>query len=370
MTVKQLTADAHFVDAIRRGARNVDLQFAFPGSSISTIRRAAEAVRSGAGRSEPPDVQTSDVQTSDVPSLATSDPRPPLWRRLIDGAKAIAIGAPDTITPPDVPTTPERLATVTPEAAPVGIARRPETWFVLPDIHVPFHDEALLAKVCSAMRDIRPTGVVISGDFLDLFSLSRFAADSLYALRDVTLSGEYDAGNAVLDMIDAALPADCAKHFIYGNHEDRYWRELERGDRGKYGDALKSPTLALGLAERGYATQEHWKKAGIRLGDHLLVTHGSYTNEHTAKQHLLKWQTSVMFGHTHRVQTYVQGRRAAYNIGFLGDIRSKGFDYMDEPSRMQWTNGFAVVRIDEAGDYWAEVIQCHDGRFVCGGRFY
>lgn len=245
-----------------------------------------------------------------------------------------------------------------------------ETWVVLPDIHTPFHDAKLIKKVCQFMKDLRPHGVVISGDFLDLYSLSRYAADSVYSLRDVTLSMEYKTGREVLGWIESALPKGCRKEFLYGNHEDRYWRELEKGDRGKYGDALQSPTSALTLRERGWNVGEHWQQDAVQLGDHLEVIHGIYCPVHAAKKHLDEWQGSVIMGHTHRFQSYVSGKRAAYNIGFLGDPNSKGFAYMPRTKRLQWVQGFAVVDIDTHGDYWCQPIQCYGSRFMADGRMY
>lgn len=269
------------------------------------------------------------------------------------------------------------VPTVTP--SPIGTERHPtphapagrlQRWVVLPDIHVPFHDVELLEKVCRFMVDHKPDGLVVGGDFLDLYSLSRYAADSLYQLRDVSLSTEYQEGRRILTQIESALPKGCDKYYIWGNHEDRYWREVEKGDRGKYGDALQSPTVALRLHESSWTVREHWRDGHVRLGEHLEVIHGLYCPVHSAKKHLDEWQGSVMFGHSHRSQVHYSGKRAAFNIGWLGDRDSKGFAYMPRTKRMQWTNGFAVVDIDDHGDYWAQVITAHNKRFVAGGRMY
>lgn len=249
-------------------------------------------------------------------------------------------------------------------------APRFQTWIVLSDSHVPFQSRPLFEKVCRLIVDLRPDGLVLAGDFLDLFSLSKYAADSVYQLKDVTLDAEYQAGNELLDEIDLAMPRGAKKHYLYGNHEDRYFRELKKGDRGKYGSALLSPTQALQLRERGYAVYENWQDDVVTLGEHLEISHGLWCNKYAAAKHLDEFQGSVMVGHTHRIQTHYLGKRASFNIGCTCDVESKGFAYMPRPQRIKWSNGFAIVRIDDSGFYHTEVVQAYAGRFFANGRFY
>lgn len=252
--------------------------------------------------------------------------------------------------------------------------QRPDarTYLILSDLHVPFHDEALIAKVCQLAVDIRPrlAGVILNGDFLDLYTLGSYNRDSLRKLRHLTLDAEYAEGNRILDMLDTAIPRNIERHFLFGNHEDRYWRELDHGDTGKYGDALRSPHEALRLVNRGYRVYDNWKQDFVRLGEHLEVTHGVYTPVHVAKKHLDEFQGSVIVGHSHRLQSYVTGRRGAWNFGFLGQTNSEGFHYVSRTKRNTWTQSFGLVDIDDHGDFFVSPIQVHNGRFVCDGRFY
>ena len=134
-----------------------------------------------------------------------------------------------------------------------------ELWFVLPDAHYPFQDEALLRKVRNCIKDNTPDGVVLSGDWLDLFTLGSYNADSLGLLRDITLSDEYKSGFDGIKALDKVLTPGCKKVFIYGNHEDRYFRELMKRDNGKYGGELKNPSDALKLDKYGYEVLTNWK---------------------------------------------------------------------------------------------------------------
>jgi predicted phosphodiesterase len=245
-----------------------------------------------------------------------------------------------------------------------------ERHVVISDMHAPFQNKDLMAKICMMIHDIRPEGFIVNGDGVDLYSLASFNADSLDLLRDLTLTKEYKLSNLMLDGLDHALPKGCTKHYLYGNHEDRYRRERERGDRGKYGDALQSPEDALRLSERGYSVGTNYKEDFVRLGDHLEVTHGIYATVHSAKKHLDEFQGSVLVGHTHRLNTFVSGKRGAWNVGFLGDLSSRGFHYISRTQRDKWTQALAVVSVSGSGDFWVEVIQVHDGRFIYAGKVY
>lgn len=245
-----------------------------------------------------------------------------------------------------------------------------QRWAIVSDIHSPWHDKRLLPKVLKAIHNESPYGIIINGDLLDNYSIASHNQDSVHKLKDVTLDWEYKEANKVLDSIDQALPKGARRVFIFGNHEDRYFRELERGDRGKYGGALLHPTDALRLRERGYLVKENWKQDYHPLGSHLEVTHGVYCPVHAAKKHLDEFQGSVIIGHTHRYQTYVSGKRGAWNFGFLGDLNSEGFHYTPRTNRGKWVQSFGFVTIDDRGRHYVEPVQCYDGRFIYKGDLY
>lgn len=245
-----------------------------------------------------------------------------------------------------------------------------QRWAVLPCAHVPWHNRELLPKVLKFVKDLKVYGLILPGDFLDLFSLSQYAANSLYQLRDLTLTQEYVWGKMVLKDIENALPRGCKKHYLYGNHEARYLSHLKDGDNAKVGDELRAPEEALGLNEKGWMVYTNWKDDAVKLGEHLEVIHGFYTPVHAAKKHLDEFQGSVMFGHTHRFQSYVTSKRGAYNIGYLGDPNSPGFKYVPRVHRTRWVNGFAVVNVDDNGYYWVEMIQAWGNRFIANGKLY
>lgn len=241
-------------------------------------------------------------------------------------------------------------------------------WFVLPDAHYPYHNAPLMEKVFKCIKDNQVEGVVISGDWLDLFTLGSYNADSLGLLRNITLTEEYEAGLKGIQKLEKALSPDAKRVFIWGNHEDRYFRELNKRDVSKYGDELQNPNDALKLKEYGYEIFTNWKDDFYTIAD-LDIMHGIYCNIHTAKKHLEMHGRSVMFGHTHRVQTHFTAHEAAFNIGCLADIPNSAFNYMPRMQKENWSNSFSAVRVI-GGKAYVEMLTVRNGKFIFNGKVY
>jgi predicted phosphodiesterase len=246
-----------------------------------------------------------------------------------------------------------------------------QKWIVLSDIHRPFHNQALWSKVLRLIKDMGTDlhGVVLAGDYLDLYTLGSYNSMSLGLLEGIDLGYEYEDGLNGLIELQSVLPAGCRKLFLYGNHEDRYFRTMNSRDHKKFGSALRDPIEALRLHENGWEVKTNWKDDFL-LGEHLDICHGTYHNKHVAAKHLDQNGRSVMFGHTHRIQSYHLGNRAAFNIGGLFDIKNKAFGYMPRMTRRNWANGFAIVNIDDNGDFYVNQITVWNDCFFAEGRKY
>jgi hypothetical protein len=246
-----------------------------------------------------------------------------------------------------------------------------ELWLVLPDVHRPFHNQIVWDKLISIIKDLGNTltGIVISGDYLDLFTLGSYNANSLGLLKDITLEEEYADGLKGIEELQEALHPDTSRVYIYGNHEDRYFREVNKNDNAKYGNSLKDPIEALKLKEYGYKVLTNWKDDVYTVGD-LDITHGVYCNIHLAKKHLDMNGNSIMFGHSHRMQTFCSGDDTGYNIGCLIDLDSPYFNYMPRMQRKLWTNGFSFVSVDENNHAHVELIKVDNNGFFWRGKQY
>lgn len=249
------------------------------------------------------------------------------------------------------------------------MSRKLHTTLILPCVHVPWQNKTLLNAIYRLSLDIRPDRLIIAGDFADLYTISRYNKNSLYKLKDWELGDEYDACNAELDNIDAAIKCK-DRHYLWGNHEQRFVSWLEEGDNSKLGKALGSPQTALRLRERGFKVYTNWQDASVKVGTHLEVVHGVSTSVHADKKNMDEFEGSVAFAHTHRCQTFVWGKRGGYGLGFLGDRDCPGFQYMPLKDRRKWCNGFGVVYTLDDGGFLMNAIQCWNSRFVFGGKLY
>lgn len=246
----------------------------------------------------------------------------------------------------------------------------PGMYLVLGCIHVPGHNVAMVNGITELLGDYRRgiQGLMLIGDFLDLNSLSGHDRSRFTAIPGLNLNSEYEAGNKVLDQFTEALTPKTEKVYLYGNHEDRWNRYMSDMQNAK--TPLASPQEALKLDHRGFYTFTNWKSDYIKLGEHLELVHGQYYNTHCAKQHIDKFRGSVMFAHTHRIQMYVEGRTGGFNIGWGGDINSPLFNYAERGTKSQWQNGFAIVTVDEYGDYFVQQIFCHNNKFYFNNKKY
>jgi len=141
-------------------------------------------------------------------------------------------------------------------------------------------------------------------------------------------------------------------------------------DMQKAKTPLQSPAEALNLDSRGFNVYTHWEQDYVTLGKHLDLMHGQYFNVHSAKKHIDTYRGSIMYAHTHRIQTYIEGSTGGFNIGWGGDISSPLFNYMPRGTKKQWMNGFAVVTIDNNGEYYVTQVYHHNGKFRYNGKFY
>lgn len=278
-------------------------------------------------------------------------------------------GAAVPATPPPRPTPPPR---VTPRPLPPRSSPEFKLYFVLSDIHVPYEDPVCHRAVCDLMRDLRPHGLVINGDFVDLLEVSRHSAGSLKQLEGKRVYETFEAGNRVLTEYTNAAGEQCQSlHFVDGNHELRIARWLAHGDNGVWqGDESVSIEARLRLRERGF-TYHEGDGAFVKLG-HLIITHGSKTNKFHAAAHLEKWRHSVLVGHSHRPQVYYapswSEQQIAVCAGHLADPDSEAMAYATKPTG--WVQGFALVALAPDGSFHLQPIEFFRGRFWYGNKFY
>lgn len=244
-----------------------------------------------------------------------------------------------------------------------------QLWLAIGCVHRPFHNQALWAKILRLCDWLGPRlhGVIIAGDYLDMASLSGHDIGKLPVVDNLDIHFEYADGLKGIRELTEATP-NAIHHYIYGNHEDRWSRDRRSVEGRKR--AIAEPAEALYLDEYGWQVHRNWAEDYVTLGKHLDVMHGIFTCENAAKKHLASIGGSAVFFHTHRIHSWREGNRVAYNCGMLGDIPSVGFRYVGRLTRGKWANGFALIDIDDDGDFFVEPVSCYNDKFFAMGRLF
>jgi len=232
---------------------------------------------------------------------------------------------------------------------------------IIPDTHVPNHDEEALACAVKILGWYKPDKIVFLGDFLDYDPLSRHNRDSIAHRASVSMEKEFEAGNRAFDRI--------TKHcqdvvYIKGNHEDRAGPYVDQHPEVR---GLVEVERGLEFSARrkdGYSIRVLEYNEVYRTG-HLHYTHGWYTNQHHAQKHLQSFQVSIVYGHIHdyQVATYVSPISASrkHTATCLGCLCTLAPDYMrNAPNK--WVHCVGLAHIREDGDFGLDPV------IICGGK--
>ena len=236
--------------------------------------------------------------------------------------------------------------------------------FVLSDMHIPFQDEETLANVFDCLVDSQPENIVLLGDILDCYSISRF---SKRPDRMRNLQYEIDTFYKMMRELQKHLP-NTDIHYVLGNHENRL-EKLVLDNPGLFGLSALTPSKLFRLDDLGI----YYHKTKVKLNN-FIYYHGDVVRKdasYTAKAEYMdhKMQDGVS-GHTHRLgsyySTYEQNTSAWFENGCLCKIEP---DYINDPDKANWQHGFTVVdSYDGINQATSILIQNHT--FAYGGKIY
>jgi predicted phosphodiesterase len=236
------------------------------------------------------------------------------------------------------------------------------TTVIAQDFHGQFRDKKTCNMFFNFLKREKPDRVVLPGDIVDFYSISRFDKDPA---RKEDLQDELNDGyNLLYDIRDAA--GDARIDYIQGNHEKRLEKYLCSTAKALATlDALKIELL-LGFADFDIT----YHKEGLWLGD-LYVYHGSLVrNEagYTAKAEREKNGCSGMSGHTHRdgkSAKRTRGGQICWWENFcMCDLEP---EYVDGVAN--WTQGWSVVTTIGKRPM-VEQVAVLGGRYLYRGKEY
>lgn len=258
---------------------------------------------------------------------------------------------------------------------------------------VPIHDPKAIEVALRVIADVQPEQIVYVGDFLDLPEMSRWLQLAEFSR---TTQPALDEGYRILARFEAAAGKNDRRlptQFVAGNHDRRLREYAQINAKAAFGlrpadttpeswPDLSLPHLLrfdeLGIEYVGeYPGGEFW------VTPTLVVRHNPESKD--------AYAASVIAGHTHRIARSTYTRRTQtgpethtlYEIGCLCSLDN----YPDKRSLMatrvpsnrgfvkNWAQGFAIVHLDDDGDYYVEQIEIQrasDGPKAIrpGGRTY
>lgn len=230
----------------------------------------------------------------------------------------------------------------------------------LSDVHFPYHDETALSAAIRYGIDNKVNTILLNGDILDFYQLSRFDKDPSKPKMQV----ELDMGRWFMKALREAFP-NARIYYKIGNHEDR----LEKWLR------LKAPEWI--------GTEEFELKALLRFGEHrielidsqatikaghLNIIHGhEYMGGGTvnpARNLYLKAKASTICGHFHRKSEFItrdinNNMQGAWTTGCLCELYP---EYMK--GHTDWVHGFAHIKVEKNGTFSVDNKMVNDDGLV------
>lgn len=239
-----------------------------------------------------------------------------------------------------------------------------EQVFVLSDLHIPYQDDDTLKAVFDCLVDNQPQDIVLLGDVLDCYSISRFCKRPD---RVRNLQCEIDIFYKMMRELKKHLP-NTDIHYVLGNHENRL-EKLVLDNPGLFGLKALEPQKLFRLDELGI----YYHKTKVKINN-FIYYHGDVVRKdasYTAKAEFLdhKMQDGVS-GHTHRLgsyyTTYEQNSSGWFENGCLCKIEP---DYLNDPDKANWQHGFTIIdSYDNINQGTQILIQNHS--FAYGGKIY
>jgi predicted phosphodiesterase len=238
--------------------------------------------------------------------------------------------------------------------------RQKGKFLVLSDLHIPYHCEQALESALRAGIDAGCEHLVLNGDFIDFYRLSRWDQDP----RARNPEEELKVGAEVLGELNKHFGPDSVRVFKVGNHEQRYHSYLYQ----------RAPAL-VGIEDfrldRILPIKEHkWRfvhsKQEYHLGK-LPMLHGHELPRgltdpvNIGRGVYLRVAGTAMVGHWHRTSTHVETTGIderlvpCYSLGCLCDLKP------EYATINRWNHGFAIVTVGERGNYQVQNKIIHDG---------
>jgi len=231
---------------------------------------------------------------------------------------------------------------------------------VLSDIHVPYHSISALECALDKIYEEKPDAILLNGDTIDFYGLSRFMKDP----RKRSVAHELHALNEFLDVLQQF---GAKIYYKLGNHDERYEHYLMH----------KAPEL-LGISEFKFENLLKAKERGIEvIGDkriikanQLNIIHGHefgqsiFSPVNIARGLFLRGKVTAMQGHNHSVSEHTESNMngeitTTWSLGCLCELNPAYLPIN------KWSHGFAIVDLADNGEeFHVKNYRIHKGKIL------
>lgn len=213
---------------------------------------------------------------------------------------------------------------------------------VLSDIHIPYHSiDALTAALEFGVKE-KPDVILLNGDTIDFFQLSRFVKDP----KARSVAHELAAFREFFDVLKKVFDAKIV--FKVGNHEERYEHYLYT--KAHELDGVQEFTFENIIKARAEGIDIVGGKRIIKAGG-LNIVHGHefggsiFSPVNIARGLFLRGKVSAMQGHNHQTSEHTESNMngeitTTYSVGCLCELHPAYLPIN------RWNTGFSLVDID------------------------
>jgi hypothetical protein len=241
-----------------------------------------------------------------------------------------------------------------------------------PDLQYPYSEKRAVEALLKYASDNWWDEWVDLGDRIDFDFISKHTKGYPRLQWGKRLHNTYDDAKRELDRWLQAIRnknPKCKATWIQGNHEYRIDRYV---DEHPEVEGLIEVPVQMGLKERNVLWVPYWEKGETyRIGKATFL-HGRWINEFHAKKHVLAFMTSVVYGHTHQLQSYSLIKQSKHtpleglSLGCLCEEMS----YM-RGAPTNWDRAFGVFVFEDDGKFQRWVVRIMNGGFRSPeGKFY
>lgn len=231
---------------------------------------------------------------------------------------------------------------------------------VLSDIHIPYHNIESLTCAFDYAKGEKPDAILLNGDTLDFFGLSKFIKDP----KKRSVAHELKAFKDLMEVLHKTFNAKV--YYKMGNHCERYehflWmkaHELVGIDEFDFSNILKARSEGIEIIK---------DKRVIKAGD-LSIIHGHefggsiFSPVNVARGLYMRGKVSAMQGHSHATSEHTEidmdGKIVTtWSVGCLCELNPQY-----RPLANKYNHGFAIVDID-GQNYQVRNKRIHKGKIL------